>query len=689
MTPLQRQGAALHVEVERDGHRFETEPSWVPGPSRWSGLVAAAGFVAAATFLLLRAPYWHLSRRYFVASMLAGLALAAGMSPAGSNSPLDPYWILGVANLAMSPAIVVVLWGAFEFTESAGPTPKWSWIVFWAIGLAYGISAVLWFWSTLPTGSWPVHIFYFSILACSALFLIGLTRGYRRAEPLERRKLKWVLYGFYIAIVPWVLVALAALARIYPSRPLVAALNLATVAIPLGIVIAVVGYRFLDIDRLISTTASYSLVGIALLGGAFVFIPKIARTVSEAMGVSPETGQWMLSLGLAGVLVPVHRALRPWIDRHLFAERYALTQSFERLLGELSSCTNAEELTKLSGARLDALLHPESIVIYARSGEAFTPIFARGRAAPPAFEAGSVLVHTLESQARPLFAGATKLDPFERAALQTLGVEVVTPTLRNATLVAFTCFGPKRSGDIYTQTDLALLAAVAHTCSEVLARLDQTAIAREAGEMQVALRRYVPGAIAQHISHRQELEPREQEVSILFVDIRDYTRFAAVRPAEDVFATVNAHTERVSAAVQSQGGVVVEFNGDGMMAVFGAPDPLASKERAAVEAARKIVDSMPASLAVGVGVATGSAFVGNIQASDRLIWSAIGSTTNLAARLQSLTRELHASIALDATTRARAGHICADFVRHEKVAIRGREEREEVFALPLRPSGAT
>ncbi|HME71116.1 MAG TPA: adenylate/guanylate cyclase domain-containing protein [Myxococcota bacterium] len=689
MTPLQRQAAPLHVEVERDGHRFETEPDWVPEPYWWAILVGAAGIVAAATFLLLRAPYWHLSRRFFVASMLCGLALVAGFHPAGSSAPLGPYWMLGVGSLAVLSAIVVTLWTAFEFTESAGPAPKWGWIVFLAIGLAFGINVVLWFWCTFPTGLWPVYITWVSTLAFSALLLIGLTRGYRRAEPLERRQLKWVLYGFYIALLPQVLVVLAELAGIYvTSRPLAAALNLASFAIPLGFVIAVVGYRFLDIDRLISMTASYSLVGVALLGSALVFVPKISRAASEAVGVAPETGQWMLSLALAGVLVPVHRALRPWIDRRLFAERYALTQSFERLLGELSGCTQAEELTKLSGARLDALLHPESIVIYARAGDAFTPVFARGRAAPPAFEAGSLLVRTLESQARPLFAGATKIDPFERAALQTLGVEVVTPTLRNTTLVAFTCLGPKRSGDIYTQTDLALLAAVAHACSEVLARLDQTAIAREAGEMQAALRRYVPGAIAQQISQRQELEPREREVSILFVDIRDYTHFAAVRPAEDVFATVNEQTERVSALVQSQGGVLVEFNGDGMMAVFGAPDPLASKERAAVEAARKIVDSMPASLAVGVGIATGPAFVGNLRASDRLIWSAIGSTTNLAARLQSLTRELRASIAMDATTHARAGYVCADFVRHEKVAIRGREEREEVFALPLRAVGA-
>jgi class 3 adenylate cyclase len=75
--------------------------------------------------------------------------------------------------------------------------------------------------------------------------------------------------------------------------------------------------------------------------------------------------------------------------------------------------------------------------------------------------------------------------------------------------------------------------------------------------------------------------------------------------------------------------------------------------------------------------------VGSIRSTDRLIWSAVGSTTNLAARLQALTRDLGASIALDETTRDRAGFVCTDFVRHASLAIRGRTGRFDVFALPL------
>jgi class 3 adenylate cyclase len=190
--------------------------------------------------------------------------------------------------------------------------------------------------------------------------------------------------------------------------------------------------------------------------------------------------------------------------------------------------------------------------------------------------------------------------------------------------------------------------------------------------------------VADRVVRGEALAQDEREVTVLFVDLRGYTRLAeGLRPA-DVFATLNEHTERVSRIVHENGGTVVEFNGDGMMVVFGAPEALPRKELHAVEAARRIVDSMPSTLSVGVGIATGSAFVGSIRATDRFVWTAVGSTTNLASRLQSLTRELDAAIAIDETTRERAGYVCTDFVRHADVAIRGRTGRFDVFALPAR-----
>ena len=118
----------------------------------------------------------------------------------------------------------------------------------------------------------------------------------------------------------------------------------------------------------------------------------------------------------------------------------------------------------------------------------------------------------------------------------------------------------------------------------------------------------------------------------------------------------------------------------------------ARKERAAVEAACEIVGAVAAlpvsdsngasaKLEVGVGIATGEAFVGNIKAVDRMIWSAIGNTTNLAARLQSLTREMGAALVIDHTTWERAQPTAAGFQKRRDVPIRGRRSTQDLYVL--------
>ena len=352
----------------------------------------------------------------------------------------------------------------------------------------------------------------------------------------------------------------------------------------------------------------------------------------------------------------------------------------------------------LVGQRLDSYLLPENCVAYGRLGEAYAPLFFRGRAVAPTINAGAGLVTALRSETRSveverwLRHRALGLSSSDRAVLDSLGAAVLVPMHRGDLLEAFICLGQKRSGDIYTATDLTHLTAVAERVSGELRRFDEAEIARQVRTMADSLRRYVPEQIATQIVSGQNLDAREREVSVLFVDIRGYTTYAEDKSAAEVFSTVNRYTETVSRIVRARGGTVVEFNGDGMMAVFGAPAPLAQKEHAAVAAGLEIVLSVRSldlgahheqPLEVGVGIATGKAFVGNIQSIDRLIWSAIGDTSNLAARLQGLTRELDAAIVIDSATKMKAGTVADDFERHDSMPIRGRRQSEDVYSLPL------
>ena len=154
------------------------------------------------------------------------------------------------------------------------------------------------------------------------------------------------------------------------------------------------------------------------------------------------------------------------------------------------------------GERLDALLRPASAILYTRTGHVFAPVAVRGRASPPAFPADGTLISALQPHTMPLAAKrwtqgrVASLTPFDRAALETLDVAVVVPFRGGSELLAFSCLGPKRSGDIYTPTDLAWLGAVAGKVSDRLLALDAEAgdQARDAGRC-VAM----PGAVADRI----------------------------------------------------------------------------------------------------------------------------------------------------------------------------------------------
>ena len=282
-----------------------------------------------------------------------------------------------------------------------------------------------------------------------------------------------------------------------------------------------------------------------------------------------------------------------------------------------------------------------------------------------------------------------RLGAFQRAVVETLDAPLVVPVRHDGELLAFLCLGPKRSGDVYAATEVALIALVADKLSSELLRLEQTALLHESEARDERLRRYVPGTLADRLEEGQQLDVGETEVSVLFVDLRGYSSYAEDLAPGEIFSSVNRYTEPVSSVIHGHGGTVVEFNGDGMMAVFGAPRELAGKERAAVAAGREIVKRVPAltgaveTLSVGVGVATGRAFVGNVHAVDRLIWTALGNTTNLASRLQSLTRDLDAAMIIDEATWRGAGAEAEPFRPALATQIRGRKERENLYLLPL------
>jgi class 3 adenylate cyclase len=684
--------ASLHLPITftRADRRYQIAVSLKTVPFPWVPAVINVFFVGFAILLILRRPNSRLMRGIFVMTMVLAyffIPFAAG----ARTAPLALTYVMAgfffVCDVFVLPLVLRV---THLFPEDAIPPnarlPKWPWL--------FAIAGPLWCVWMVGIELSPLVYVGFD-LAFLVAYLGGRTYRYAHLDPISRRQSKWVHFGIYIALVPIFTAEIMTL--VYPSVvPLLELANLLYIIIPVCGFIAIVRFNLFDIDRLIGTTAAYTIVSIVLIAAAIIVLPHVSQAATAAWGVDPTIGQSLVALLLACLVVPASRFTRPQIERFFFAERYELERGVEHLLHALSTCAGPQELLAMAGERLDSCLRPESCVIYGRSAETYTPLFVRGRTVAPILSVRSTLVTALQAETRAveveswLRRAGPSLTPADRAVLDSLGSTVLGPMHRDDMMAAILCLGQKRSGDIYTATDLTLLTALSEKVSTELKRFDEAEVARGIITMSESFRRYVPEPIAAHIASGHDLDARETEVSILFVDIRGYTSYAEEKSASEVFSTVNRYTETVSRVVRAHSGTVVEFNGDGMMAVFGAPAPLAEKERAAVAASREIVLSVRSldlgvqqeqPLEVGVGIATGKAFVGNIQSIDRLIWSAIGDITNLAARLQSLTRNLNAAVVIDAATRTRVGDAAADFERHDDMPIRGRRRNEDVYSL--------
>ena len=211
------------------------------------------------------------------------------------------------------------------------------------------------------------------------------------------------------------------------------------------------------------------------------------------------------------------------------------------------------------------------------------------------------------------------------------------------------------------------------------------------------LSRYLPPQLTDRLARIDQerlLSGALQEAAVLFVDIRGFTAMAEGMDPETLRRVLTDYRRIVSAQVHDHGGIVDKFVGDSVMAVFGAPDPRGGDAANALACATAIVEAIADwnverrkadrhEIAVGVGAHWGRVFCGAVGDRDRLEFTVLGDTVNVAARLEQLTKEVGAPVVASQTLFAEAGVRPAEDSGWFAVAnpqLRGRRGHLEVFA---------
>jgi adenylate cyclase len=220
----------------------------------------------------------------------------------------------------------------------------------------------------------------------------------------------------------------------------------------------------------------------------------------------------------------------------------------------------------------------------------------------------------------------------------------------------------------------------------------------ERRQVRDAFSRFVPEQIVDEVLTRTDEDLRlagvRRNATVMFGDLRGFTTFAQTMPADIVIDVLNEYLSEMSDAVLDNGGTLVAYMGDGIMAVFGAPLEVTDHADRALDAAREMLrERLPRfngwlrenrfgdGFDMGVGVNSGPVMSGTVGSARRLEYAAVGDTTNTAARLEAMTKGTPHSILIAESTWELLRRSRDDLIFVNELEVRGKQARIKAWTL--------
>lgn len=302
------------------------------------------------------------------------------------------------------------------------------------------------------------------------------------------------------------------------------------------------------------------------------------------------------------------------------------------------------------------------------------------------------LVQAVSKSKQTVYHDASVIDGLD--ALEDLHTAVVCPIVDDHSEVKAVIYGFRslhrrnlRKG--IRPLEAQFVQVIADSLSAGIVRLESEA---EAARSQVLLEHaFTPKIVKQLQAGKEVLQPRTQEVTVLFADLRGFSAIAESQDTNTTFELLSDVMDEFSGAISDLDGVVIDFYGDGIAAFWNAP--VAQPEHAvlACQAAMEMLACLPklnrvwearigGEIRAGIGIHTGMASVGNSGSRSRLKYGPRGTTVNLASRLEGLTKEVGFPLLVSGATAVRIeGVFAAERVGDYQLA--GHEQSTEVFRV--------
>jgi adenylate cyclase len=277
--------------------------------------------------------------------------------------------------------------------------------------------------------------------------------------------------------------------------------------------------------------------------------------------------------------------------------------------------------------------------------------------------------------------------------LASFKVRIWVPFRVDRHLVGGIGLGDKILGEPYSPDDQELLHTLARQGAVAMENAAYVEKMRKDEIVRTNLSRYLsPQFVEKVVNHDMELNlgGDRKTVTVLFSDIRDFTSITETRPPDQLVAVLNEYLTAMANCVFENQGIIDKYIGDAIMATFGSlveiDNPAANSVRAAIEMMqilpalnenwRKKYDGFD--LQIGIGITTGEAFIGNIGSPERMEYTAIGDTVNVASRFSGIAKAGQIIVGSRTLSELQGAFRFKD---HPPAPVKGKSDKLEIFEI--------
>ena len=594
------------------------------------------GFEIQSTYTLVR---FH----YFVLSLYPAVLFHLGLVFPERKKILNRFWALEY--LIYLPASILAV--AFV-------------VHFWPVGEISDSSLTSSIKTYIKLASLARFLLLFCVLGWAVLAVHSL---FKATDIQSKQRARMILFGVTVGAAPCVvLMALAHFLRVYfPWNFMIFFL----VFFPASIAYSIIRHNLFDADAIIKRTVGYVVVT-AVVVGAYVVVSILFNVFLGQYQIS-QSRIFPIVFTLVIILIfnPLRDRIQSLVDRIFFRKEYDYGEIIHRIGGAMTSLLDLGQILKqmVKTFMEDMFINTSSVMLLNPATAEYQVYLADGEKSEHvekvSFKRDEPLMRIIEQEKRELTRYDMLEDPKYKAVSQSctsdfdaIHASLMVPLVYQDQLIGVLNLGEKKSGKPYKREDIDLLRTLAQQGAVAIQNAKLADQMKNEELVRANLARYLSPQIVDQVIKKNvqvNLGGDRRVVTVLFSDIRNFTRISETLPPDQLVALLNEYFTEMARIIFENQGSLDKYIGDAIVAVFGSLIPLENPGRTAVQAAIQMMKELSSlnerwksqygfEMDIGIGINTGEVFLGNIGSPERMEFTVIGDTVNIASRFSDLAK---------------------------------------------------